>query len=427
MPAIVVSSYTMGLGVIRALGTMGVPVHVVRYDDHDMGHVSRYVRRVYRAPHPVTSEECFVERLVDLGPRIGRGLLVPASDAAVAAISRHRELLERHYLVAAPPWEVTERFLEKERTYELAEQVGVPAPRSFTPRSLADVERFAEVLGFPSLVKPSQGHLFKARFGLKMVEVRDLGQMRSWYRRATDAGLTVMLQELIPGPDAGGANYNAYFWDGEPLAEFTARKVRNSPPRFGSPRVAISELVPEVLEPGRAILRALGLEGFACTEFKRDIRDGIWKLMEVNGRHNLSSLLAVRSGVNFPWIQYRHLVDGEIPRASSQEVGKYWIDLVRDLGCLPQVRREGYSFAEYMRPYVSPHVFAILDVQDPRPFAVRCKDLSRTALLGLLRRTWRPARPSGAGVEPIDGDAAADAAVRPDGDPPTSPSAVPEG
>jgi len=414
----------MGLGVIRALGSMGVPVYVVRYDDRDMGHVSRYVRRQYRAPHPVSSEDRFVERLVGLAPRVGHGLLIPASDAALAAISRHKELLDRHYVVAATSWDVTERFLEKERTYELAERVGVPAPRSFTPRTEEDVERYAEALGFPALVKPSQGHLFKARFGRKMVEVSDLGQMLAWYRRAMVAGLTVMLQELIPGPDGGGANYNAYFWDGSPLAEFTARKVRSSPPRFGSPRVAVGQNIPEVLEPGRTILRALGFQGFACTEFKRDVRDGVWKLMEVNGRHNLSSLLAVRSGVNFPWMQYRHLIHGEVPPPSEPELGLYWIDLVRDLGCLPQVRREGYTFTEYLRPYLSPHVFAILDVRDPKPFVVRCKDLSRSALRELIRRTWRPVRVDADGIRPLGGDA-----TRPVAEPEAgvSPSAVPEG
>ena len=52
--------------------------------------------------------------------------------------------------------------------------------------------------------------------------------------------------------------------------------------------MVLSEHVPEVIEPGRKILQAMGFYGYACTEFKRDPRDGSHKLMEVNGRHNLS-------------------------------------------------------------------------------------------------------------------------------------------
>ncbi len=123
----------------------------------------------------------------------------------------------------------------------------------------------------------------------------------------------MLIQELIPGPDAYGVNYNAYRVGGAIVAECTARKVRQAPPGFGLPRVVRSVEVPQVVEPGRAILEALGLEGFACTEFKYDARDRTFKLLEVNGRHNLSTLLSVRSGMNFPWISYRHLTSGTLP------------------------------------------------------------------------------------------------------------------
>jgi len=36
-PAIVLSGHTMALGVVRSLGTMGVPVIMVHYDKKDMG------------------------------------------------------------------------------------------------------------------------------------------------------------------------------------------------------------------------------------------------------------------------------------------------------------------------------------------------------------------------------------------------------
>jgi predicted ATP-grasp superfamily ATP-dependent carboligase len=394
-PALVISSFTMGLGVIRALGAGGVPVVVVKYDLGDMGHVSRHVREVVPAPHPATQEEAFVARLLELAPRYDRGLLVPASDASLVAISRHRAALEEHYVVAATGWDVTQRFIEKRETYALAEAAGVPAPKTTVPQSLEDAERYAEAALYPCLVKPSQGHLYKARFGTKMVRADDRDALVRAYREAADAGLEVMLQELIPGPDRNGANYNSYMWDGQPLVEFTARKLRGSPPELGSPRVARSELIPEVIEPGRAILRAMNFEGFSCTEFKRDERDGVWKLMEVNGRANLSGSLAVRCGVNFPLLQYRHLMDGELPKVERFETGVYWIDLIRDMGC--NVRfREGYPLRELLEPYRRRHVFAIWDPSDPKPFLVRFANLARSAFSALRRRAGVGAGSAGA-------------------------------
>ncbi len=56
------------------------------------------------------------------------------------------------------------------------------------------------------------------------------------YAEATDAGFDVMIQEIIPGADSDVVNYNSYFWNGEPLAEFTAQQLRKAPPEFGAPR-----------------------------------------------------------------------------------------------------------------------------------------------------------------------------------------------
>jgi len=381
-PAIVLASHTMGLAVIRALGSMGVPIVVVVYDEkEDMGCVSKYVREKIPAPHPEKFEDQFIDVLVKCADRLGGSLIIPTSDETLLAVSRHKALLDRHCLVACTEWNITEQFIDKKRTYALADAIGVPAPKTTIPNSAEDVERYSRTIQYPCLVKPCQSHRYYDRFKRKMTRVENLGQMLAAYQEAADAGLETMLQELIPGDDAQGVNYNSYSWDGKPLVEFTAEKVRNAPPGLGSPRVAVSKHVPEVLEPGRKILQSMGFYGYACTEFKKDARDGVYKLMEVNGRHNLSGLLAVRCGINFPWIHYNHLLYGELPTARDYQAGVYWIDIIRDIGySLKCFGREHYSLSQYIQPYRKPHIFAILDRRDPKPFMRRCSNLARRAL-----------------------------------------------
>ncbi len=378
-PAVVLGSHVMGLAVTRALGSKGVPVVAVIYDeDEDMGYVSKYVKETISAPHPEKSEEQFIELLLKSSDRLSGSLLIPTTDETLAAVSRHKSLLERHYIVACTDWSITEQFIDKKCTYSLADAIGVPAPKTAVPHSAEDVERYSQSASFPCLVKPCQSHKYFDRFKRKMSKVDNLSQMLAVYQQAADAGLEVMLQELIPGDDADGVNYNSYFWNGEPLVEFTAEKVRNGPPEFGSPRVAVSKHMPEVLEPGRKILRAMGFYGYACTEFKKDSRDGVYKLMEVNGRHNRSGLLALRCGINFPWIQYQHLVCGQLPAPADYQTGIYWMDIFRDLAfSLKYRRQERYSLSLYFRPYLSSHVDAVWDIHDPKPFIRRSLNMAR--------------------------------------------------
>jgi predicted ATP-grasp superfamily ATP-dependent carboligase len=379
-PALVVSGHTMALAVVRALGEAGVPVEVLHYDPRDMAQASRHVVADVRIPHPLYDETGFVEALVEETRRLGGSILIPASDESVVGVSRNKDVLAQYCTVACPEWTITERFIDKSRTYALAEAHGIPAPRTLVPRSPEELESQAQSIGFPLLLKPAESHRFYEHFKRKMVRADTMVALKTSYGQAVEAGLTVMLQEIIPGDDSAVVNYNAYVWNGEPVAEFTARQLRKAPPAFGSPRVAISERIPQVIEPGRRILAAMEFYGFACTEFKLDRRDGVYKLMEVNGRHNLSGLLAVRCGINFPLMQYQHLAEGVMPRGGPYRSGIYWTDVVRDVGySLAYLRSERYAPVDYVAPYARRHCDAIFDRRDMGPFWVRVRYLLRSA------------------------------------------------
>lgn len=373
-PAIVLSAGTAALGVIRSLGRRGVPVIVLHHDPSEVGCASRWVHEAIRSPHPEQEEHALLGLLHGLVPRFSGAVLMPCSDGFLGLVAEHKAELARHYRVACPDPEIAKTVLEKSLTHDAASRAGVPTPHTAVLESLEQAEREGSQAAFPCLLKPVTGHRYYQRFQKKMVLARNLDELLAAYREAAAAGSAVMLQEFIPGDDASGVNYNSYFWDGEPLLEFTAAKLRSAPPRIGSPRVVRSQHVPEVIEPGRRLLRALGYSGFSCTEFKRDARDGSYRLMEVNGRHNMSSRLAARCGMDFPWLEYRHHVFGERPAPRDFEDGVYWIDLSRDVAhTLLHWRSERYGIARLLEPYLGPHVFAELDGSDPRPFVNRMR------------------------------------------------------
>ncbi len=382
VPALVLSGQVNALGVIRGLGEKGVPVFVLHARDDDMAQASKYVHQSWRTCDPVDDERGFVEAILEHRERFRGALLIPASDETLAAVARFKGELERDFVVACPGWDTIRVCLDKALTARLAEDWDIPAPRTVVPRTLDEAIAASQSLGFPLLVKPAQSHLYYRVFRRKMARVANVGELELRFAEAAVAGLEVMLQEIIPGGDDDVVNYNSYAWEGTALVEFTARQLRKAPPRYGSPRVLISEWIPEAIAPGRATIAALDFSGFANIELKRDSRDGRYKLMEVNARHNMSSLLAIRCGVNFPMVEYRHRIRGELPRQRRQRQGFYWSNNLQDLAfSIRGFRSEGVSLSAYLAPYVHPHCDAILDRRDLGPFLTRVSHLGGRAWL----------------------------------------------
>lgn len=386
--AIVLSGFVVGLGPIRSLGERGVRVVLGATDPTDPARTSRYVTETLDLPDPAMEEEAFLVALEAAATRYPGAVLIPAGDDTLIAVSRNRERLAECFRVACADWSAVSIFVDKQNTYELAASAGVAVPHTVVPRSIEDVERYAAEATYPVLVKPSQSHLYVARFGRKLTGVENIHQLRAACSEAANAGLRVLLQECIPGDDAQGTNYNCYMWDGEPLVEFTSRKVRLQPSPYGRPSSLVSRWMPELVMSGRAVLRSASFSGFANVEFKQDPRDGRHKLMEVNARINFSSLLAARSGVDFSWLMYRHAAFGELPPSGRRQTsGLYWIDGGRDLlsGTMAVLRRRS-SLRAFVTPYARRHVWAAFDRRDPGPFVARYVGFAKGTVRRLARR-----------------------------------------
>lgn len=388
VPAVILSSQTVALGVIRALGTRGVPIAVVHYSEQDFAHWSKYVVASFLAPHPDSDPEGFGATLEHLPEAWQDSVLIPTTDETLWYAAQHKEVLSRRFRVACPNFETVRVVIDKQLTYPLAAQAGIGIPRTLVVQTKVELSAHRDEFLLPCLVKPSQGHLYYARFGVKMHLAQTWEELTHHFDRAQQAGLEVMLQEYVPGGDDTVWNYIALVIEGRPVAEFTAVHIRSGPPMLGSPRVARSQNCPELVKEGRKLMAVLNFTGFACTEFKHDQRDGRFKLMEVNARHNLSTLLAVNCGIDFPWLEYRYRAYGEVTQRQGFTTGVYWIDLTRDLTySLRHFNSEGYRLGDYLRPYLGPKYWAILSARDMRPFFSRLACLRRYAMYG-ARRVW---------------------------------------
>jgi predicted ATP-grasp superfamily ATP-dependent carboligase len=89
---------------------------------------------------------------------------------------------------------------------------------------------------------------------------------------------------------------------------YTGRKLTQYPYHHGVASLAESMPLPEhVVRDAENLLNSMGFVGISHVEYKRDHRDGAYKLLEVNGRSWLWVKLAAFSDVNLPLMQYYDL------------------------------------------------------------------------------------------------------------------------
>jgi D-aspartate ligase len=391
-PALVLCCQKPGLAVIRALAREDVPVVGLCYGQGQVGAVSRHLAERHWCPDPNEDEPGFCRFLLSLAGRHAGGVLFPTDDAGLVAVSRNRERLLPSFRVVAEEWQIVRKLVEKRLTYELAREHGVPCPRICVTRDPDEARAFAAGIGYPCLVKPSVGHEFFHRYKAKMLTIDGPERLGEVIGDLADYGAELMLSELIPGDDTCGVNYNSFYVDGVPVAEFTAEKLRLRPTGIGFPTAVVSKRLPEVVELGRRMIAAFGYNGFSCMEFKRDARDGTYKLMELNGRHNRSGSLAVACGINFPCCSYLHALGEKLPAGQPEQAeGVYWLDEVRDFrGLLTAWRNGGGGTGAYARPYLRRHASAVLSLSDPRPGMRMLADAFR----GLVAGGPRAGKPS---------------------------------
>lgn len=387
--AVVLNGSPTGLCALRALARRGIPTAVVQTKDNHIAAYSRWATDT----HNLFEFQSESDTLLDLLSRKvdhwrGR-VLIPTSDRTLTALARNREELSRNYRVPVPPWEITQRVLQKDVTYAAAREVGVDIPRDYGPAVPSIIDR--DDIEYPVIVKPVTSHDFVTLFGQKLFVATNRDELAAAIAKLATAGLEASVNDLIPGPDSEFYNCTMFLDEhGDPVGQYNFRKLRKSPPRYGVGRVAVSEAVPELTEPTLELLRKLEWTGLASAEYKRDSRDGRYRLMEVNGRCYLTMGLALRAGIDYPFLIWAKGAGIRIPRMSENGWRGAWIDLRADLAFGVFLHHmEKLSWRELVAPYRGQKTFAIWSASDPKPFAAAQVQLARKGIQVLRTRNGR--------------------------------------
>jgi predicted ATP-grasp superfamily ATP-dependent carboligase len=380
--ALVLGADYRALGIARSLGRRGISVCTFRHDP-TVANWSRYIRR--RFEWPESTEEEQVAWLVTAAERHGLTdwTLFVTTDAGAALVARHREALAKAYRLVSSPWDTVRVAYDKRLTYQLAASIGLAQPDTFVPKDRAELED--KPVSFPAILKPAVKAGTNAFTVDKAWPVADRKQLLQRYAEATALipAELVMVQELIPGGGESQFSFGALCDEGTVLASVTARRLRQYPIDFGHSSSAVETLVDERVEhAARALLGALGYTGIVEVEFKRDARDGKYKLLDVNPRFWTWHTLCGRAGVDFPYLLWLQSRGEPLPDVSAVP-GVVWTRLATDVrAAVAEMRRGRLSLRQYLKRRPGSAEPALFALDDPVPALVDVPLLVRRALSG---------------------------------------------
>jgi D-aspartate ligase len=355
-------------------------------DEPSIARHSRFTSRSVRAPRLRTDDEV-LDCLLDLGSRheLDGWVLYPTRDETVATLSRHREKLEPFFRVPTPHWDSVRAAWDKRLTYELAEELGLSAPRTWRFSDASELSSVASEL--PLAIKPAIKEHFIYATNVKAWRADTSEELEALFRRATAIvpAEEVMVQELIPGSGRHQFSYCGFFKDGDSVATMTVRRWRQRPMDFGRSSTFVQTVdLPELDEIARRFLSRIDYYGLVEIEFKHDKRDGEYKLLDVNPRTWGYHSLGLRAGTDFPLLLFRdQLGQPAAPVRAVPDVK--WVRLNTDLPtALPELLAGRLPWLKYVRSVLSADDEAVFERDDPMPA------FAEFALLPYLYWTRKP-------------------------------------
>jgi D-aspartate ligase len=366
--AVLLGSDFKALGVARSLGRRGIPCVVIDRLPRSAWY-SRYVTRRFVWPDALDAPS-LVPYLLDLAHAedLEHWVLVPMQDEVVELVARHADQLSAAFRLATQDWAIVRWAGDKRLLHAMAEAVGVPAPRTWYPKTLEDLD--ALPIEYPVIVKPAISVHLQYALRIKALPAQNPAELRCQYERA--AGIMspeeIMVQEIIPGGGSQQYSVASYCKDGAPIVRMTARRMRQYPIDYGLGSSFVRAVeVPELFEPAERLTGYMRVTGMVEVEFKQDPRDGQYKLLDINVRPWGWHSLGQACGLDFPFIQYCDLL-GQCLAPATPRYGHQWVRLLTDLPAGYQEIRAGtLSPLEYASSLVGRTTFSVLDWRDPFP------------------------------------------------------------
>jgi len=379
-PAIIIGQGRTGLGANRLLGSRGIPIVKVAPEKSSVGKCSRYGDFHSIEVDDTQSLICLIR---DIKKKFHTSpVLIPTNDKSVRWISSERNQLENIAKFVIPDEKMIDLFFNKELFSKKVTELGFSTPKTGCIRSEDDLQPFFKEDNFPYVIKPNGSHVVFGQ-GEKALWIPNKNVLRQKSKEFLDLKASFLIQEAIFGDDSQHWSCGVYIDQKKSVqGVFTARKVRQYPPLLGIASICESIWNEKVAQSSINLLKKLGYVGVAEVEFKKDSRDGEFKLIEVNPRLWIQHPLAAYSGIDFSFLAYLDALEIPFDAKLRQRERARWIAFDLDLLTVRKLFKEKrMDYKTWLSAYRLPLLPGLFQLNDPYPALHRAKEMT-TAFLG---------------------------------------------
>jgi D-aspartate ligase len=354
-PVLVLGSGLTVLGSIRLLAAAGYDPLVVS-DDPGIAGRSRWYRAAPKSTSTVRADADLPAWLNGLA--LERAVLLPCSDNWMLMVADCADQVRDRFPTSVSSHEILDTLIDKWRLARILADLRLPHPRTVPLDSstvVADIPDSALENGF---IKPRDSAKFFQHFGVKAFHVSSREDLAAKLAKTTRLNLSVELQEYVPGP-ARNHFYVEGFIDrgGRVRTIFTRQRLRMSPPDFGNSTLfesVLPSVIPDAVETVTTLLTHLKFRGIFSVELKRDERDGICRLIEVNARPWWYVEFAAQCGVDLTAMYVADALGEPVRSVDTFQVGKACVYPYYDYFACRAMRKSGeLSMLDWARSWLT--------------------------------------------------------------------------
>ena len=377
-PAIVLGVGITALGVMRCLARSGVKTYCAD-EKIDFVRHSRYYAKPPGSELLGSTDQLsqFLRRL-----NLDQAVLMPAGDQWSRAIYGIEPDLKPRFFASAPSFDIWNTLTDKGLLAKFLTTHDIPHPRSLEIDSGANLNNAQSLFPGKWFIKPRDSEQFFRKYWVKAFEVANLEELKKRAEQLFGDGLGFILQEYIQGPPSNHIFVDGFIdRDGEVRGLLARQRLRMFPRLFGNSSYMVTidkSQASREIELILSALRAASYRGIFSVEFKRDERDSIPRLLEINTRPWWYIWFAERCGVSFAQMAYRDALERDVETCDTYSVGTYMVYPLNDLyACREAVRNGKLTYAGWLGEWFKAKQ-AVFWIGDPLP-----------SLIWFIREIWR--------------------------------------